>query len=131
MTCLHVQKGSNHTPKVNFFLLQVSVTLIVNRLDQLKRRRVTDESSQRQRNLQVMIEKCNEQYKAIEITTEWIEVCVVHRFMSDSRCLLHFFILFSLTLIRPMSANMNEGLLSFCPVFLSFLFVVICLKPNR
>ncbi len=61
------------------FLPQDHATRIKQRLAHLEQRRYADEYSKRDVSLLVMIEKCNEQNKAIEITTEWIEVCVVHR----------------------------------------------------
>ncbi len=44
----------------------------------LERIRLDFESSQMDDGLQNTMETCDEQYKAIKITTEWIYVCVVH-----------------------------------------------------
>lgn len=65
--------------KQTFLLPQVPGSEIKERMNDLERRRLANESSPIDHGLQKMVEQCNEQYRAIEITTEWINVCIVQR----------------------------------------------------
>ncbi len=70
---------SNRNSEFRIFLCQVSDDELKERLEQLEGRRLADESSRGDLSLQMVIEECNEQYKAVEITTEWMKVCFAFR----------------------------------------------------
>ncbi len=68
-----------HNSEVYVFLPQVSDDEIKAVLEQLNSKPLEDESIQRYDRLKMVLEICNEQYKAIVITTGWIQVRLVDK----------------------------------------------------